>query len=382
MLTDNAFHKLRDLIYAASRLAFNDGNRSLLESRIRMRLREMELDEVEPYLARVERDETELRSLIDLVTTNLTRFFRNAAHVATFRDVVILRLAAHKQQARQRVVRAWSAGCSTGEEPFTIAMMLAEHLPAGLEYEVVGSDISLKSAIPATSGFYPQRRVEGVEEPYLSKYFDKKRDGFQVAVAITKAVRFAYSNLMHDSGLRDVDVIFCRNVLIYFDAVSQRQVVSRLHLASKAPGYLFIGHSESLFAWQLSTGTSGPSAPLSTRRCPMTSSEPVPLRVVVVDDSQLMRRVVRRMLERDTTLQVVGEAANGAQGLEQAATLSPDVVVLDIEMPVLNGIEFLKQRERRGWRVARHHSVQQGQARRPRHHGGVVAGRCRLSPQA
>jgi chemotaxis protein methyltransferase CheR len=246
MLNEAEFLRIRDLIYAASGISFEANNRSVLESRLRSRLRKLDIETLAAYIALVESDEGEMRALLDHVTTNLTRFFRNGAHMNMLRATVIPQLGKAGHVVSAGTVHAWSAGCSTGEEVYTIAMLFAEHLPPGIEYDVVGSDLSLSSVMTASSGFYPEGRMEGVPEPYLSKYFEKKRDGYQVVPEIKKRVRFDYSNLTHDSGLTGMDVILCRNVLIYFDAAAQEKVVSLLYAASMDPGYLFVGHSESL----------------------------------------------------------------------------------------------------------------------------------------
>ena len=185
-----------------------------------------------------------MRNFLDSVTTNLTRFFRNATHLQTLENHVIPELALHKKHNR---VRVWSAGCSTGEEPYTIAIIMRDKMAARFRVEIVGSDLSLKSLMVAKEGFYPESRVEGIPSRYLQRYFEKKRDGYQVRNEIKRMVRFDYHNLKLDSGLSNIDIVFCRNVLIYFDAAAQKNVVERLWNAMTNHAFLFVGHSESLF---------------------------------------------------------------------------------------------------------------------------------------
>jgi len=147
-------------------------------------------------------------------------------------------------------VTVWSAGCSTGEEAYTIAMLLRELLPPTFSAEVVASDISLKSLMSAQQGYYADNRVNGVPEKYLSKYFEKKPGGYQVMDELKRMIRFDYHNLKHDSGVRNLDVVFCRNVLIYFDEAAQKAVVDRFWNVLAPKSYLFIGHSESLFGME------------------------------------------------------------------------------------------------------------------------------------
>ncbi len=246
-LSDDYFQKFRDLIYDASGIHFSSSNRSILESRLRERLRASGSETLGEYYDRIRKDDEELRVLLDSVTTNLTRFFRNTSHIETFEKFVVPDLAEHKRSGSEKTVRIWSAGCSTGEEPYTLAMIALEHLPPGITIEIVASDISLKSLMIAKEGYYSESRVQGVPENLLTKYFTSRDGGYQVTDQLKKVVRFDYHNLKNDSGLRGLDVVFCRNVLIYFDEAAQKAAVNRFWEAMGPHAYLFIGHSESLF---------------------------------------------------------------------------------------------------------------------------------------
>jgi chemotaxis protein methyltransferase CheR len=249
-LDDADFERFRTLIYDESGIHFSESNRTILESRLRERLRVARLETVGEYFAHVKQTQEELKVLLDAVTTNLTRFFRNTAHWDTFRHYVVPHLVERKRSSGDRVLRVWSAGCSTGEEPYTIAMELSELLPPGFTAEVLASDLSLKSVLTGQQGFYPDSRVTGVPEPYLEKYFERRENGYQVREAVRRVVRFDYHNLKHDSGRRNLDVVFCRNVLIYFDEAAQKAVVNRFWDAMAPHSFLFIGHSESLFGME------------------------------------------------------------------------------------------------------------------------------------
>jgi len=244
-LSDADFELYRKLVYDESGIHFSTTNRSILESRIKERLRDKKLESLKEYFQLIVKDKEELKTFLDSVTTNLTRFFRNQAHFDAIENFVVPALL--KLRAAERKVRFWSAGCSTGEEPYTVAMLLKEKLPAGWTFEVIASDISLKSLMVGKEGFYADGRLQGVPENYLSKYFEKKPGGFQIRDDLRKMVRFDYHNLKNDSGLRNLDIIFCRNVLIYFDEAAQKAAVERFWEAAAVHGFLFIGHSESLF---------------------------------------------------------------------------------------------------------------------------------------
>ena len=245
LLADSDFEMYRKLIYDESGIHFSATNRSILESRLRERLRDKKLTSLREYFNLITSDREELKLLLDSVTTNLTRFFRNQAHFDAVQHFVISELL--KVHTVDRKLRFWSAGCSTGEEPYTIAMLLKELLPIGWTFEIIASDISLKSLMVGKEGFYADGRIVGIPENYLAKYFERRPNGYQIKDEIKKTIRFDYHNLKNDSGARNLDVVFCRNVLIYFDEVAQKAAVERFWDAMAQKSFLFIGHSESLF---------------------------------------------------------------------------------------------------------------------------------------
>ena len=246
-LPDAEFELYRKLIYDASGIHFSSTNRSILESRLRERLREKKSDSLKEYYDILTKDHEELKILLDSVTTNLTRFFRNQPHFDALEKYVVPELIRIRGASPDRKLKIWSAGCSTGEEPYTIAILLKETLPPGWGFEIVASDISLKSLMVGKEGFYPDSRITGIPEPYLPKYFERKSNGWQIRDEIKKLIRFDYHNLKNDSGFRNIDVVFCRNVLIYFDEAAQKATVERFYDALAPKSFLFIGHSESLF---------------------------------------------------------------------------------------------------------------------------------------
>lgn len=246
-LSDGDFEKFSTLIYNESGIHFSSTNRSILESRLKERLKAASLEQVSAYYQLILQNREELKILLDSVTTNLTRFFRNAAHFAAFENYVIPHFIQYKAKTHTNNLRLWCAGCSTGEEPYSLAMVLKEKLPLSFNIEITGSDLSLKSLMTAQEGFYQETRISGIPASYLSKYLEKKRDGYQVKTEIKSLVKFDYHNLKNDSGLRNVDLVFCRNVLIYFDSESQKAAVTRFWEVMNKHSFLFIGHSESLF---------------------------------------------------------------------------------------------------------------------------------------
>jgi chemotaxis protein methyltransferase CheR len=244
--SDADFEQYRTLIYSESGITFTPTNRSILESRLKERLRENGMDSVKAYFAVISKDKEELKAFLDSITTNLTRFFRNQAHFDALERFVVPELLKIKAGS-PGTLRIWSAGCSTGEEPYTIAMLMSEILPLPWKYEIVASDISLKCLMTAKEGFYADNRITGIPENYLKKYFDKVEGGYKIHGDIMSKIRFDYHNLKNDSGLRNLDIVFCRNVIIYFDDAAQAAVINRFWDSMASKSFLFIGHSESLF---------------------------------------------------------------------------------------------------------------------------------------
>lgn len=246
-LTDTEFNLFSTLIYDQSGIHFSNINRSILESRLKERLRLVDLKTMNDYYHFILKDQDEMKTLLDLVTTNLTRFFRNNGHFQAFEQYIIKKILEYKKRQGSTQIQVWSAGCATGEEPYSIAMVMKDKLPSYIKIEVTGSDLSLKSLMIAKSGFYPENKIQDVPAHYLQKYFEKKREGYQIRDEIRECVQFDYHNLKFDSGLNNMDVVFCRNVIIYFDAEAQKASIGRIWRTMNEYSFLFIGHSESLF---------------------------------------------------------------------------------------------------------------------------------------
>ena len=247
ILNDQDYEKFRKVIYDQCGITFSATNRSILDSRIKDLLRKKNIATPAEYLDLVLKNSEEMKLMLDSVTTNLTRFFRNQPHFDAFINYVIPAVIEQKKKGTDRTIKIWSAGCSTGEEPYTIAMIMKEICPPGFDFRVTASDISLKSLMVGQQGFYADNKVDGIPENYLAKYFTKVDGGYQVKKELQDTIHFDYHNLMNDSGARNLDVVFCRNVLIYFDEPAQLKVIDNFWNSMAAHSYLYIGHSESLF---------------------------------------------------------------------------------------------------------------------------------------
>lgn len=246
-LDDDSFQLFKDLIYQASGITFCDVNRVVLESRLKEIMRERKFHTLLDYFDLCRSNPDELKLLLDAVTTNLTRFFRNTAHFDALINYVIPNMLKYKAQTGDRTFRFWSAGCSTGEECYSVAMVLKELLPADFQIKVIGSDISLSSLEAAQIGRYRADKMKDVPNEYLEKYFDRDGDFYVVGDILRKIVSFDYHNLKNRPMLMNNDVVFCRNVLIYFDDPAQENVVNLIYDTMSPYSFFFIGHSESLF---------------------------------------------------------------------------------------------------------------------------------------
>ncbi|HEY7878653.1 MAG TPA: protein-glutamate O-methyltransferase CheR [Gemmatimonadaceae bacterium] len=252
-LRPHEFRRLRALLYGSCGIRLRQGKEELVRSRLGRRVMDAGTPSFGAYLDAVERDVAagryaELGTLVDALTTNQTAFFREPAHFEYMRDVLLPALA-----AGTRPVRVWSAGCSTGEEPFTLAVLLREHLPADryAGARILATDVSSRVLEKARAATYSARALTAVPALLRRRMFDARPNGdrFVVRADLRAIVRFARLNLMREWPLRGpFDAIFCRNVMIYFDAPVRQRLIERFWALLAPGGHLFVGHSESLGA--------------------------------------------------------------------------------------------------------------------------------------
>jgi chemotaxis protein methyltransferase CheR len=245
------FRLLRDLVNEHAGLHFDDGSAYLFDRRLGERVAALDLagfDEYYKYLRFNVRGRAELEEAIEALTTGETYFLRQEYQLRAFRDELLPRLA--KANADRRRLVVWSAGCSTGEEAYSIAAMVHQsRLFFDWDVRVIGSDISKASVASARRGVYRGSAFRTTPDEFKSVYLSEREDGWHVNDWLRKSCYFGHLNLL--DGLRAatlgrVDVVFCRNVLIYFDAGSRRRVIDNLHDRLVPGGYLLLGHSESL----------------------------------------------------------------------------------------------------------------------------------------
>ncbi|MDT8273742.1 MAG: protein-glutamate O-methyltransferase CheR [Desulfomonilia bacterium] len=255
-MTGETFRLLRDFIYASSGIFFADDKKSQLENRLMLRLKAHNLNEFDKYYYLLKYDPDsggELRALFDSVTTNETSFFRNPTQIQALQEQVLPETLAKKQMAGESRLRLWSAGCSTGDEPYTLAIVVTEVLKESLpswEVKIVASDISEKALRSARAAQYNEYTLRLVPQTIKEQYFTPNGDGlYTVSDDIRSLVEPGYLNFADERRvelMRGFDIIFCRNVLLYFDDELRRRFVSQLYDNLNPGGYLFIGHAESL----------------------------------------------------------------------------------------------------------------------------------------
>lgn len=256
MMTDEEFRLFRNLIYEESGISLKESRKDFLENRLAMRMKATGMNGLYWYYRLVsEKRKTELLILLDLLTINETSFFRNRPQMDFFKDGILPEVIRRKDI---RKLRVWSAGCSTGEEPYSIAMIVHDVLhnrpssgggggTGGWDIRIFASDLSLTALKTASRGEYEKGKVDAATDAYyISRYFREDNGTYTVRDEIREMVFFDFHNLKNDNGIGDLDIIFCRNVMIYFDLEEQKRLIHKFHRSLVPGGYLFIGHAESL----------------------------------------------------------------------------------------------------------------------------------------
>jgi chemotaxis protein methyltransferase CheR len=249
-LTEAEFARVAAIAHREAGLSLSEGKRAMIASRLGRRLRATGLPDFASYLAHLESDagHAERDHLISALTTNVTSFFREAHHFHTLETTDLPRLA-ERARAGGRV-RMWSAGCSTGQEPYSLAMCLLRAIPdvGRLDVRVLATDIDTTVLATAARGCYPASQLDSLDPALRRQFFRETPDGaFEVAESLRDMIHFRPLNLIGAWPIRGpFDAIFCRNVVIYFDAETQAVLWPRLHAMLAPGGVLFIGHSERL----------------------------------------------------------------------------------------------------------------------------------------
>jgi chemotaxis protein methyltransferase CheR len=248
--------QIRDLIYNTAGIYQADNKLQLLEDRCRRRMKALGVPTLRDYyccLTVNSMRQAEMISLLNEITIGETYFFRNRPQLDTIREIVLPAIIEAKLKMGQTRIRIWSAGCSTGEEPFTIAMMLLDESQGQLKgwtTEILATDLNERAIAHAKAGCYGDYSTRNLKPDFRNKYFRIDGDKLQVKPEVKANVIFSRLNLLDDSRTlfaQNIDLILCCNVLIYFDTGSKKRVIQHFYRTLLPHGYLFLGHSESLY---------------------------------------------------------------------------------------------------------------------------------------
>ncbi len=253
-LKNSDFEKIRKIIYEQCGINLHEGKKELVKARLGKRLRDGNYNSFSDYCHYVTTAEgtDELVAMIDSISTNLTSFFREESHFARLRLIISAILDKNNTRGLKERFKMWSAGCSTGEEPYTLAITVKE--AAGqrpFDFTILATDISTKVLRIAEGGIYSHDKIKNIAIPILKKYFQigsgDSEGHYRVKTEIKSMIDFQRFNLMHKFPAQShLDVIFCRNVMIYFDKQTQGVLVNKFYDSLNKGGYFFVGHSESL----------------------------------------------------------------------------------------------------------------------------------------
>ena len=268
LLTESDLKLLQALIYRECGMHFDERRTSFLTDRLQRRLKESQLGSFFKYYRHLNSEvgKEELALLLENLTVNETSFFRNRAQLDLFQKYSLAEVLAHKAAVGDTHLRIWSAGCSTGQEPYTLAMMVCDSLahlclrfpasprlasvrsivPAPWRVEILASDINYTVLRTAQEGSYNEAQMAPVEYPYRLRYFDKVGDRYAVRAPVKELVHFDFHNLKTEFVPQRNDFIFCRNVMMYFDQAEQKRLVEKFYRCLNPGGHVFVGHAESL----------------------------------------------------------------------------------------------------------------------------------------
>jgi chemotaxis protein methyltransferase CheR len=267
-LSEAELRLLQSLVYQECGMHFDDRRTHFLRDRVQRRMRECHVDSFYSYYRLLISDagKGELSLLLENLTVNETSFFRNKAQLDLFHKHVLEDLLRHKQERRDFSLRFWSAGCSTGQEAYTMAMQIADAMayyymrnplpvespspkpliPSPWKVEILASDISYSVLRAGQDGTYSENQMASVDYSYRLRYFDKVGERYAVKKSLKEIVHFDFHNLKTEYLPQRNDVIFCRNVMMYFDEAEQKRLINKFYRCLNPEGYLFVGHAESL----------------------------------------------------------------------------------------------------------------------------------------
>lgn len=250
VFTDKDFNFIRKLVGERTGIVLSEAKRNMVYGRLARRLRQLHITSFRDYCELLKNgDEQELIEFTNAITTNLTSFFREPHHFDYLTKIVLPELIRTRPARRLRI---WSAGCSSGEEPYSIAMTALNTIPADWDIRILATDLDSNMVKRGAEGIYPADRVTGIDKHNLKRWVRRgkgsKTDLVKMSGELQDIIHFKQLNLLHDWPMRgSFDIIFCRNVVIYFNKETQKALFDRFASLLADDGHMFIGHSESLY---------------------------------------------------------------------------------------------------------------------------------------
>ncbi|MGE5417044.1 MAG: CheR family methyltransferase [Acidobacteriota bacterium] len=256
------FKAFSELLYEQAGLAISPQKINVLQAKLNKVMNRKQIGSYDELLRRISEpgNELDFQDLIDIVTVHTTEFFREKEHFEYLRNNMSQLIHSNPRIAQQREIRIWTAASSTGQEPVTIAMVLSDCMPDGISVKVLATDISKASLMTAQMGVYSREQCEDIPKYYRIKYLEPLNDGYRVKDEIKSLISYRLFNLMNEFPFKKgFDIIFCRNVMIYFDMPVQQQLIDKMSDHLIPGGLLFVGHSESLSNKKHNLSFVGPS---------------------------------------------------------------------------------------------------------------------------
>jgi chemotaxis protein methyltransferase CheR len=371
----NLYEHLSEEVMKLTGVQLGAKQRSMVETRLQKRIHDLGFRSLEEYQGYFESHEKEeIQNIVSLLTTHYTYFFREFAHFEFLSEKVLPDLIAEVRKRPDRTLRVWSAAASRGQEVYSLAMYLLHHLKSyssDVKLKILGTDVDAHSIRIAKNGVYPRREIREVPLMYLGNHWARGTgeiaDFVKAKSSLKEFITFEHSNLL-DSNDRHAgqtfDLIFCRNVFIYFTPEQVKSSTQMLlnHLDPK--GYFFIGLSESLNGMGFDLRSAGPSVyckpqpmaqkevqkspgatvvSMPTRTQSVSISPASLIRVLCVDDSSSIHSLMKQILKKENGFEIVGTAMNGLEAAAKLKALGKgvDVMTLDIHMPEQDGVEYL-----------------------------------------
>jgi len=247
-MTDSDYRFISQAVYDECGIVLSDQKRDMVYSRLARRVRLLKLSSFADYIRYLETNEaSEFTEFINAITTNLTSFFREPHHFEFMKKKVLPEMK--KNHVNDRRVRIWSAGCSTGMEPYSLAMTLHNKFPSNWDFKILATDLDTNVLDTAKNGIYQSESVTGVNDSLLQNFFkqDASGDRYKVKDKLKQLITFKQLNLLEPWPMKGpFDVIFCRNVVIYFDLKTKNRLFERYYELLRPNGYLILGHSETM----------------------------------------------------------------------------------------------------------------------------------------